>query len=51
MIAKLADGGAAHIPFRESKLTRLLQSSLSGNGARMSIICNVTPCSSQVRAA
>jgi len=25
VIAKLSDGNAAHIPFRDSKLTRLLQ--------------------------
>lgn len=47
VIAKLSDGNAAHIPFRDSKLTRLLQSSLSGNGARISVICTVTPASSQ----
>ncbi len=32
----------AHINFRDSKLTRLLQPSLSGN-AKMSIVCCVTP--------
>ncbi|DBB05620.1 TPA: hypothetical protein ACH3X1_012239 [Trebouxia sp. C0004] len=47
VIAKLSDGNAAHIPFRDSKLTRLLQSSLTGNGARISVICTVTPASSQ----
>ena len=31
-----------HVPFRDSKLTRLLQNSLGGN-ARTAIICNVPP--------
>lgn len=30
VIHKLSDGHAAHIPFRDSKLTRLLQNSLTG---------------------
>lgn len=33
-----------HIPFRDSKLTRILQSSLGGN-ALTAIICTVTPVS------
>ncbi|KAL0405035.1 UNVERIFIED_CONTAM: Kinesin-like protein KIN-7L, chloroplastic [Sesamum radiatum] len=45
VIAKLTDGKSAHIPYRDSKLTRLLQSSLSGHG-RVSLICTVTPSSS-----
>lgn len=32
VISKLTDGKATHIPYRDSKLTRLLQSSLSGQG-------------------
>lgn len=37
----------SHIPFRDSKLTRLLQSSLTGSGSKMAIVCCVTPSSSQ----
>ncbi|XP_062159390.1 kinesin-like protein KIN-7C, mitochondrial [Alnus glutinosa] len=45
VISKLTDGKATHIPYRDSKLTRLLQSSLGGHG-RISLICTVTPASS-----
>lgn len=45
VISKLTDGKATHIPYRDSKLTRLLQSSLSGHG-RVSLICTITPASS-----
>ncbi|KAL5704432.1 Kinesin-like protein KIN-7E [Ranunculus cassubicifolius] len=45
VISKLTDGKHTHVPYRDSKLTRLLQSSLSGHG-RVSIICTVTPASS-----
>ncbi|CAK9319389.1 unnamed protein product [Citrullus colocynthis] len=45
VISKLTDGKANHIPYRDSKLTRLLQASLSGHG-RVSLICTVTPASS-----
>ncbi|KAM0949160.1 putative plus-end-directed kinesin ATPase [Dioscorea sansibarensis] len=47
VISKLTDGKATHIPYRDSKLTRLLQSSLSGQG-RVSLICTVTPSSSNL---
>ncbi|CAN8298455.1 unnamed protein product [Cochlearia groenlandica] len=45
VISKLTDRKASHVPYRDSKLTRLLQSSLSGHG-RVSLICTVTPASS-----
>ncbi|PKA54520.1 Kinesin-like protein NACK1 [Apostasia shenzhenica] len=45
VISKLTDDKATHIPYRDSKLTRLLQSSLSGHG-RVSLICTITPASS-----
>eukprot|EP00210_Caulerpa_lentillifera_P005746 g5493.t2 len=49
VIHKLSEtkGKKTHIPFRDSKLTRLLQSSLTGSGAKMAMICCVTPTSSQ----
>jgi centromeric protein E len=49
VISKLAEGSAVHIPFRDSKITRLLQSSLSGAGARVAVVCCITPASGQVR--
>ncbi|GHP04335.1 hypothetical protein PPROV_000308900 [Pycnococcus provasolii] len=44
VINKLSEGrsDARHIPYRDSKLTRILQPSLGGN-AKTAIICNVTP--------
>ncbi|MCD7452081.1 hypothetical protein HAX54_014921 [Datura stramonium] len=47
VISKLTDEKSTHIPYRDSKLTRLLQSSLSGHG-RVSLICTVTPASSNI---
>ncbi|KAH0922125.1 hypothetical protein HID58_022143 [Brassica napus] len=44
VISKLTDTKAAHIPYRDSKLTRLLQSTLSGHGL-VSLICTITPAS------
>ena len=41
VIQGLAQPGA-HVSFRNSKLTRLLQPSLSGN-AKMAIVCCITP--------
>ncbi|KIY68725.1 kinesin-domain-containing protein [Cylindrobasidium torrendii FP15055 ss-10] len=37
-----AKGKSDHVPFRNSKLTRMLQPSLSGN-ARISVICTINP--------
>mgnify|MGYP002775820904 CR=1 FL=1 len=31
-----------HVPYRDSKLTRILQPALGGN-ARTAVICNITP--------
>ncbi|CAM0137963.1 unnamed protein product [Umbelopsis sp. WA50703] len=44
VISKLTeDRASSHIPYRDSKLTRMLQSSLSGN-ARIAVICTISPC-------
>ncbi|KAE8676118.1 hypothetical protein F3Y22_tig00111633pilonHSYRG00117 [Hibiscus syriacus] len=43
VIRKLTDGKRSdHIPYRDSKLTRILQNSLGGN-ARTAIICTISP--------
>lgn len=43
VINKLSEAGAgAHVPYRDSKLTRILQPALGGN-ARTAIICALTP--------
>lgn len=42
VVAALIDKKAQHAPFRESKLTRLLQYSLAGNG-NTNIVINVSP--------
>ncbi|KAL3350789.1 hypothetical protein AABB24_023289 [Solanum stoloniferum] len=47
VIGKLSEGKAFHVPYRDSKLTRLLQSSLSGHG-HVSLICTITPASSNM---
>ncbi|CAO2841637.1 unnamed protein product [Amaranthus hypochondriacus] len=48
VIRKLSGGKrTGHIPYRESKLTRILQSSLGGN-ARTAIICTLSPALSHV---
>jgi centromeric protein E len=41
VIHALSERGA-HVSFRDSKLTRLLQPSLSGN-AKMAVVCCITP--------
>lgn len=38
---------SGHVPYRDSKLTRILQSSLGGN-ARTAIICTMSPALSHV---
>ncbi|KAL1541129.1 Kinesin-like protein KIN-7D, mitochondrial [Salvia divinorum] len=47
VIGKLSEGKASHVPYRDSKLTCLLQSSLSGRG-HVSLICTITPASSNM---
>lgn len=42
VINKLAEGKGGYVPYRDSKLTRLLSQSLGGN-ALTSIICTVSP--------
>ena len=44
VINKLAEGNASHIPYRDSKLTRILQNSLGGNSLT-AIICTCSPAS------
>ncbi|KAJ6585001.1 P-loop containing nucleoside triphosphate hydrolase protein [Mycena capillaripes] len=51
VIATLAENAAKgksdHVPYRNSKLTRMLQPSLSGN-ARVSVVCTINPDASAV---
>ncbi|XP_019155935.1 PREDICTED: kinesin-like protein KIN-7J [Ipomoea nil] len=47
VIRKLSKGRNGHIPYRDSKLTRILQHSLGGN-ARTAIICTMSPAHSHV---
>lgn len=42
IIQRLSEAKTQHLPFRDSKLTRILQEPLSGN-AVIAIICTVTP--------
>ncbi|XP_046380211.1 kinesin-II 95 kDa subunit-like [Haliotis rufescens] len=44
VISALVDGKCSHIPYRDSKLTRLLQDSLGGN-ARTVMVANIGPAS------
>ncbi|KAA0202969.1 hypothetical protein HAZT_HAZT008533 [Hyalella azteca] len=39
VISALADGNKSHIPYRDSKLTRILQESLGGNARTTIVIC------------
>ncbi|NP_001093615.1 kinesin-like protein KIF3B [Danio rerio] len=47
VISALVDGRSTHIPYRDSKLTRLLQDSLGGN-ARTVMVANIGPASYNV---
>ncbi|CAI9116864.1 OLC1v1018134C1 [Oldenlandia corymbosa var. corymbosa] len=47
VIRKLSKGRNGHVPYRDSKLTRILQNSLGGN-ARTAIICTMSPAHSHV---
>eukprot|EP01065_Artemidia_motanka_P009039 TRINITY_DN14609_c0_g1_i1.p1 TRINITY_DN14609_c0_g1~~TRINITY_DN14609_c0_g1_i1.p1 ORF type:complete len:792 (+),score=327.75 TRINITY_DN14609_c0_g1_i1:63-2378(+) len=42
VIMKLTDGKSLHIPYRDSKLTRILQDSFGGN-SRTTLLCNCSP--------
>jgi len=42
VISSLVDGKSTHVPYRDSKLTRLLQDSLGGN-AKTVMVANVGP--------
>lgn len=42
MINKLAEGKSGHIPYRDSKLTRILMMALGGNSLT-AIICTISP--------
>ncbi|CAA0821972.1 ATP binding microtubule motor family protein [Striga hermonthica] len=47
VIRKLSKGRNGHVPYRDSKLTRILQNSLGGN-ARTAIICTMSPAHSHL---
>ncbi|KAF5194162.1 Kinesin-like protein kin-7f [Thalictrum thalictroides] len=47
VVRKLSKGKNGHVPYRDSKLTRILQCSLGGN-ARTAIICTISPARSHV---
>ena len=49
LVCFMCSGGkrSGHIPYRDSKLTRILQNSLGGN-ARTAIICTISPALSHV---
>ena len=43
VISALVEGKGGHVPYRDSKLTRLLQDSLGGNSKTV-MIATVSPC-------
>lgn len=47
VINALTDGKSSHVPYRDSKLTRILQESLGGN-SRTTLIINASPCAYNV---
>ncbi|XP_044511654.1 kinesin-like protein KIN-7F isoform X2 [Mangifera indica] len=47
VVRTLSKGRNTHIPYRDSKLTRILQNSLGGD-ARTAIICTLSPAHSQI---
>ena len=43
VVARLAEDPSGHVPYRDSKLTRLLQHALGGN-SKTAMICTISPC-------